>query len=109
MIRVNQIDLTPSIKAFIEEKLDSIARHLPPKEQDLADAKVEVGKPSKHHHSGAIYYSEINFKIGKQLLRAEAVHDDLYTAINLTREEIEQQIRKLKTKQVSARRKLRTK
>jgi ribosomal subunit interface protein len=108
MIHGTNMELTPAIKAFIEEKVGRIEDMLQPKDSDLAEVRVEVGRPSKHHHTGAVHRSEINMKIGGNLIRAEAMHEDLYAAVNLTRDEIERQLRKVKTKVASKRRQLRT-
>ncbi len=107
IVKATNINLTPAINAFVEEKISSIGDIISAHQNESAIARVEIGKPSKHHHSGAVFRSEVNFKIGGDLFRAEASHEDLYAAINLTKDEIVRQINKHKTKSVSARRKLR--
>ncbi len=99
------LDLTPDIKAFIEGKVGSVSKFLKPAENGLAEARVEVGKPSRHHKSGFVYYAEVNLKIGRQLFRAVAEHLDLRTAIDLARDEIERQIKEHKERSREARRK----
>jgi len=98
------LDLTPSIKAFVERKINSISKFLKPAENDLAEARVEIGKPSKHHKSGFVYYGEVNLRIGSRLFRAVAEHLDLYVAIDLARDEIERQIKEYKERNRQARR-----
>ncbi len=98
------LDLTPSVKAFVEEKIGSVSKFLKPAEDNLAEARVEIAKPSKHHRSGFIYRAEVNLKIGSRLFRAEAEHMDLHTAIDLARDEIERQIKEYKEKSREARR-----
>jgi putative sigma-54 modulation protein len=98
IIRGTNIDLTPSIKAFVEEKVGSIGKFVSPSDSGLAEARVEVGKPSQHHKTGVIFYAEINLKIGGQLFRGVAEHADLYTAIDFARNEVEEQIKKEKRK-----------
>ncbi len=103
-LHAKNLDLTPSIKAFVEEKVGSVSKFLKPVENSLAEAQVEVGKPSKHHRSGFIYYAEVNLKIGSRLFRAVAEHLDLHTAIDLARDEIERQIKEHKERSREARR-----
>ncbi len=103
-LHAKNLDLTPSIKAFVEEKIGSISKFLRPAENDLAEARVEVAKPSKHHRSGFVYYAEVNLKIGSRLFRAVAEHLDLHTAIDLARDEIERQIKEYKERSREARR-----
>ena len=89
------IEITEAIRAFIEDKiggLDKLIGH------SDASAKVEIGKPSKHHRSGEVFYAEINLKMGGNLLRAEAQREDLYTAIVEAKDELQTQIKKFKDK-----------
>ncbi len=97
MIHAKNIDLTPSIQAFIEEKMAMISKFLN-KDDRLSETRVEVGKLSKHHKKGLVYYAEINLKIGSKLLRGVNENIDLHTAIDSVRDEIERQIKKFKSK-----------
>ena len=99
------LDLTPSIRAFVEGKIGSVSKFLKPAESNLAEARVEIAKPSKHHRSGFVYYAEVNLKIGSQLFRAVAEHLDLHTAVDFARDEIERQIKEYKERSREARRK----
>ncbi len=98
IIRGVNIDLTPSIRAFVEEKVGSVEKFLNALDYGLAEARVEVGKPSEHHRTGFIYYAEINLKVGSKLFRGVAEHADLHTAVDFARNEIEEQIKKDRTK-----------
>jgi ribosomal subunit interface protein len=108
MLYAKNLDLNPDIKAFVEEKIGSVSKFLRPGEESLAVARVEIGKPSRHHKSGFVYYAEINLKIGKRLFRAVSEHLDLHTAIDFARDELERQIKEDKEKSREARRKERT-
>jgi putative sigma-54 modulation protein len=98
IIRGTNIDLTPSIKAFVEEKVGSVEKFISPSDSGLAEARVEVGKPSQHHKTGVIFYAEVNLKIGGQLFRGVAEHVDLYTAVDFAKSEVEEQLKKDKQK-----------
>ena len=106
MIHVNHIDLTPAIRTHVESKIGGLTKLLSAKQNELAEARVEIGRPSQHHHSGDVYSAEVNLKIGGELFRAEAEHEDLHVAINMTQDEIERQLLKLKTKVQASRRQL---
>lgn len=97
MVHTKNLELTPSINAVIKQKMDTIAKLFKPDDQ-LIEARVEVGKPSRHHQKGFVYYAEINLKIGRKLLRATAKHVDLRTAVDFARDEIERQVKKFKSK-----------
>jgi len=103
------IELTPAIRDYVDEKIGSIAKFLSEPSHsldecegepndDLIEARVEVSKPSKHHLEGKVFYAEVNLKMGKNLMRATFEHDNLYVAIDRVRDEIERQIKKFKEK-----------
>lgn len=98
IIHAQNIDLTPSIEAVIGKKLATIEKLFDTQDEQLAEARVEVGRPSRHHHKGFVYRAEINLKIGSNLFRAEVEHADLRIAIDFARDEIERQIKKFKSK-----------
>lgn len=100
IIHGKNIELTEAIKSFVEEKIGVLQKLLPKTSSDLIQARVEVGKPSHHHHEGAVYYAEVNLKVGGKLMRANIEHEDLYTAIDRVRDEIERQIKKFKEKRL---------
>ncbi|MEX1064247.1 MAG: ribosome-associated translation inhibitor RaiA [Candidatus Paceibacterota bacterium] len=104
IIHTKNIDLTPSIRALVEDKVGSVEKFIKPENVELAEARVEVGKPSQHHKSGMIYYAEINLKIGSRLLRAEAEHMELEYAVVEARKDLERQIKKGKQKKREVRR-----
>src|SRR3989344_8368243 len=103
ILQAKNMELTPSIKEFVDEKIGLISKLLPPKEEALAEARVEVGKPSRHHSKGFVFYAEVNLKIGSALLRATEEHLDLHTAIDEARDKIERQLRKFKEAKISNR------
>ena len=97
MVHAKNIELTPSIEVWVDKKMDTISKLFKPSDQ-LAEARIEIGRPSKHHQKGQVYYAEINLRIGGELLRATVEHVDLRTAVDFARDEIERQIKKFKSK-----------
>lgn len=104
ILQAKNIDLTPGLKVFVDKKVGSISKLISDHKEGLAEARVEVGKPSRHHHKGFVFYAEINLKIGSALLRAIEEHLDLHTAIDRARDKIERQLRKFKEAKISVRR-----
>ena len=94
-IFTKNVTISDALRTFTEQKIGSLGKYL---SGSIVDARVELGKPSKHHRSGPVFYAEVNLKIGGKLLRAEATHLDLRTAIIKVKDELEVQIRKLKGK-----------
>lgn len=94
-ISTKNISLDDALKIFVEDKIGGLKKFI----QDpnsLVEVRVEIGKPSKHHRSGRIYYAEVNLKIGGQLLRATCQHEDLRNAIVDVKNELQVQIKKFK-------------
>lgn len=105
IIYAKNIELTPAIKSYAEEKIGSIGKFLGEADNDLVEARIEIGKPSMHHREGSVFYAEVNLKLGGNLLRATHEDYDLYTAIDKVRDEIENQIKKFKEKRTDLSRK----
>lgn len=93
-IKGTNMDLTEAIKEYVNEKVGGVERLF----DQAIIARVDVGKTTNHHQKGDIFRAEINLDVPRQLLRAEAVRDDLYTAINAAKEDLERQIKKYKDK-----------
>lgn len=103
-ISTKNISLDDTLRTFVEDKIGGLQKFIRDP-NDLIEVRVEIGKPSKHHHSGRIYYAEVNLKIGGKLLRATCQHEDLRNAIVDVKNELQQQMKKLKEKSVGLSRK----
>lgn len=97
MIHAKNFDLTPAIRTLVEQKVGALEKFIE-SAGELAEARVEVGKPSKHHRTGMVFYAEINLQLGRKLFRAEEKHMKLEYALVAARNELERQLRKFKTK-----------
>jgi len=98
IIQGNNIKITDSIRSLIDQKVGGLSKFIQKVTPSLVEARVEVGKPSKHHRSGMVYYAEVNLKLPGKLLRAQANHLDLRYAINEACKKLERQIKKYKAK-----------
>lgn len=79
-INGTNIDLTEAIKDHVTEKLGKIASLLEGIEP--ADARLDLGKTTHHHHKGDVYRAEVNLQLPGAVLRAEETTEDLYVAID---------------------------
>ncbi len=85
-LKATQLDLTPSIKTYIEKKIGSLSRLLVPFEREgECMAEVEIGRTTHHHHKGEIFRAEVNLHLPGKSLRAEYVATDVRTAIDRVR------------------------
>ena len=97
IISAKNISLDDTLESFVQDKIGGLEKFLKDP-NNLIEARVEIGLPSKHHRSGRIYYAEVNMKIGGKLLRATCQHEDLRNAIVDVKNEMQVQIKKFKEK-----------
>ena len=87
-IRSANFELTAAIKDYIDKKISHLEKFLNKDEEILCE--VEIGKTSRHHKSGPIFLAEINIKCpGIKQIYAVAEEADLYSAIDVVRDEAE--------------------
>ena len=90
IIRSKDIEVTNSIKEYIEEKLSKVDKFFKKPEEMTANILLRVRK-----HEQTI---EVTIPTKNLLIRNEVTDTDLYSAIDLVMDKIERQIRKNKEK-----------
>lgn len=98
-ILTKNFELTPSIKEYIENKMNSLTKFM--KEWiavDSVEISFEVGRSTRHHNKGNVYYAEANMKIPGGMIRAEKSADDLRLAIDAVKEILSREIKEYKEK-----------
>lgn len=98
-LKTKNFNLTPSIKNYLEQKLNSLDKFLPQDESIFVD--VELAKTTKHHQKGNIFKAEFNLKIPRHLMRTVAEEWDLRVAIDKAKEYLEREIKINKEKNIS--------
>ena len=93
IIRGEKLEVTDSIKNYVEEKVGRLSKYL--ENADSLEAHVLVKVTNKDQKV------EVTIHLKNGILRAEDRQDDLYAAIDKVCEKIERQIRKNKTKILS--------
>lgn len=89
-IRGNKIEITDSMKNYIEEKLGKVDKYFDNPSDIAANVVVK--------EDGILHKIEVTIPIKGAILRAEVSDKDLYAAIDIVSEILERQIRKNKTK-----------
>ncbi|MCL4403784.1 ribosome-associated translation inhibitor RaiA [Patescibacteria group bacterium] len=98
-IEATGFDVTPTIKAYIESKIGSLARLL--KRFETAGevmALVEVGRTTRHHKHGDVFRAALNLDLPGKVIRAESENEDLRTAVDGVKNKIKDDIEKYKDK-----------
>lgn len=90
-IKATNMELTDAIRAFVQEKMDSLDAKTK-RFGEVVRAEVEVGMTSKHHKSGQIFRAEVHVRLPGKLVYVESTNEDLYSAIIAAKKEAERQI-----------------
>lgn len=92
IIKATNLDLTPSLKEYVEEKIGNLGKFIEPQE-----AKVELSR-DKHHQTGNVFRAEVMLILGGKVMRAEASSEDIYASVDLIVPKLKEQIAKFKDK-----------
>ena len=97
-IKATDLELTPALKKYAQDKINSLVKFLP----GLTHAWVELQRTTKHHHKGEVWRAEANLHAPQHLIRAEAKATDIYAAIDLMKDGLRRELKSLKDKRTSA-------
>lgn len=99
-LKGTNISLNDDIRSYLNKRLVSISKFI-----DIEDPavliNVELGRSTKHHQSGDIFFAEINIYRGKETFRAVSNHPDLNSAIDDMRDEITGELSSRKGRAIS--------
>ena len=110
IIKATNIKLTPSLRSFVREKIGELEKFLEDilKKIDIFDGKkpraeayVEIGKPSRHHRKGDVFYAECQIPLPGKGVRSEAEREDLMMAIVEIKDELQRLLKKYKARQAA--------
>lgn len=97
-LKAQGIELTPAISDYSVKKISSIEKYF--SEDKLPIVFVEVGKSSGHHKHGPIFRAEVRVSGSGANFYATSESSDLYSAIDLVRDEIIKEITHNKSKRL---------
>jgi ribosomal subunit interface protein len=107
IIKTKNLELTPSLESFIEEKISSLKKFIdilkediPEKGKTLAEVFVEVGKETNHHRKGDIFRAELQVRLPGKNIVVQASSDDLYRAVVEAKKELKLEIEQYKLKSI---------
>lgn len=102
-VKTTALDLTNELKELIDKKIIKTAEKFL-KRKDLTSAllEIELSRTTKHHREGKIWKCEVNLSLANVHLpvRAEAVSEDIKISIIQAKQNLERELRKLKTKRI---------
>ena len=98
-IKAVRVDLTPSLKEYISDKLDFLKRFLKKHEEEGAlEVWVEVSRTTRHHHKGEVFRAAGDVKVPGHVFRAEDEDSDIRVAVDRVRDKLHMEIIKNKKK-----------
>jgi len=86
------IELTQAIKDYVEKKISGLDKFF----DQIIGAQVIVGMESHHHLKGEIFICECKLNVPGKDLFASKNEKDLYKAIDLVRDYMEEELKKHK-------------
>ncbi|HYE22774.1 MAG TPA: ribosome-associated translation inhibitor RaiA [Verrucomicrobiae bacterium] len=95
-IKGTNLDLTPSLKDYVEEKIGKLEKYLGKFDQ----GRVELER-DKHHNTGNVMRAEVMLFTGGIIMRADASSEDIYASIDLVIPKLKEQISKFKDKKAT--------
>ena len=90
IISGKNIDVTPSLKEAIEQKLGKLERYFTPETEIIVTLSVEKERQK----------IEVTIPVKGNIIRSEQTSDNMYVSLDLVEEVIERQLRKYKNKLV---------
>lgn len=99
-LKATNIVLNDDIRAYLEKRISSLGKLIDIEDQAVM-INVELGRSTKHHQSGDIFFAEINIYRGKETFRAVSDHPDLNSAIDDMRDEIAGELSSRKGRAIS--------
>ena len=90
-IKASNMELTEAIKEYVEKRLGTLDKFIRGQEGN-SHMDVEVGKTTNHHKNGDVYKAEISLDANGKHFYAVSEKEDLYSAVDDVKSEIERQL-----------------
>lgn len=105
IIRAKNLELTKSLKNFIEEKIGSLKKFVDvlKRQEDgktLAEVFFDIEKETKHHNKGQVFRSEAKIMLPRKKIIAQSAGDNLLLTVVEIKDKLQQEIKKYKLKTI---------
>ncbi|OHA26253.1 MAG: ribosomal subunit interface protein [Candidatus Taylorbacteria bacterium RIFCSPHIGHO2_02_FULL_44_36] len=91
-IKGTNLSVSPDINGYLSEKLKSVVKLIDPNDE-TAIFDIELGRTTRHHQTGDIFRAEINFHRRDDNYRAVSEAGDIFSAIDLVKDRILDELR----------------
>lgn len=99
-LKATNITITDDVRVYLEKRLQSLDKLISLEDPSVM-IDVELGRTTRHHQSGDVFFAEINIHKGKETFRSVSDRPDLQSAIDDMREEIARELSTRKGKLIS--------
>ncbi len=99
--KATDIELSVSVEEYVAKKmasLDKITAHF----GGHSAAHVELARTTRHHRSGDVFRAEVQLHVKGRDVRAEAVGETIFEAMDKAQEDIRTELERLKEKSVDS-------
>lgn len=99
IIKATNIKLTEGLRSFIIQEFGELEKFL----EDIlvTEAYVEIGRPSRHHKKGDVFYAECQIPLPGKGVRSTAEREDLNMAIVEVKDELQRLLKKYRGSHVA--------
>ncbi|HEY4495773.1 MAG TPA: ribosome-associated translation inhibitor RaiA [Candidatus Paceibacterota bacterium] len=98
-IKGTNLSVSPDINDYLNEKLKSVVK-LIDQSDETAMFDIELGRTTRHHQTGDIFRAEINLHQKGGVRRAVSESGDIFSAIDLVKDQILDELRGSKGKRL---------
>ena len=99
-LKATNITINDGIRSYLEKRLQSLDKFLDPADQTVI-VDVELGRTTRHHQRGDVFFAEINIHRGREAFRAVSNRPDLSSAIDDMHDEIAGELASRKGRKLS--------
>lgn len=97
-IEAKNLDITPSLRIYIEKKFAVFVRSLKNFEKQQSwDIWLELERTTRHHRKGDVFRAEAILRLPKKSLRAQKNSSDLRSAIDFVKNKLKVEFGKYKS------------
>ncbi|MDO8593922.1 MAG: HPF/RaiA family ribosome-associated protein [bacterium] len=99
-IKATNISLDDVVRAYLDKRLATLDKLIDWKDPAVM-TDIELGRTSKHHQNGDVFFAEITIHHGKETYRAVSERPDIQSAIDTMRDAIAGELSARKGKAIS--------
>ncbi len=93
-IRAVGMELTPAIRQYVEDKMQSVEKFF----DGILNMDVDIGLDTHHHNKGEIYSCSVVVQLPKDVIKVQKTEKNLYKAIDKVKDHLRESVVKRKEK-----------